>query len=208
MKKIALGCGIVVLIAGIGVVAGGYYLYSRARTYVGQFTKVAELDKNIANTVPFTPPASGELTESMVQRFASVQEQMQTRLGPEVQKMKATQDEFERRQHEEHRDVSASEAFKAVSDLIKLVVDAKTAQVDALNAAKFSRDEYYWVRTQFYSAAGLRFTELNLHDMTNGGQLTKTFQAAEDAVPARNKKLVAPYQDKVKDWLVLGFFGM
>ena len=46
-------------------------------------------------------------------------------------------------------------------DLAKTYVDAKKAQVEALNSACFSLDEYRWVRQQAYAAVGMPIVDMD-----------------------------------------------
>jgi hypothetical protein len=126
--------------------------------------------------------------------------------------MKAKQDAFQKRQEAENRSATASEAVAAVTDMMKLIVEGKTAQVDALNEQRFSLEEYAWVRGQVYRAAGMSVAELSLKDLPQlaqeGGSVTKEVGDAVGEVPARNKELVAPLLPKLKDWAPLAFFGL
>jgi hypothetical protein len=212
VKKLAVGCLIVLVLLAIGGGIAGYWLYSKARSYVRQFEAVAALDKNVTNTTPFTAPPSGELTDDMVKRFVAVQESMNSRLGQRVGELKAKQDEFQRRQETEHRQASATEVFSVVTGMMGLILEAKNAQVDALNQAGFSLDEYYWVRGQVYGAAGLSLAELSLKNLPDavrqGGGLTKQIGEPGAVVPPKNKELVAPHLAKLRDWAPLAFFGL
>jgi len=212
MKKFAIGCLIVVVLLAVCGGIAGYWLYSKARSYVGQFQALAESDKNVTNVAAFTAPANGELTEDMVRRFVAVQERMHTRLGARVEDMKAKQDAFLKRQQAEHRQASASEAVAVVADLMKLILEGKTAQVEALNQQHFSLEEYAWVKGQVYTAAGMDIVEISIPNLPElakqGGGLTKTVGGEGAEVPARNKELVAPLLPKLKDWAPLAFFGL
>ena len=212
MKKLAIGCLAVLVVLAVIAAVAGYFVYSKARSYVQQFQGIAALDKNVANTAPFTPPAGGELTEEMVRRFVAVQESMHARLGARIEQMKARQDEFLRRQQAEQRQATTAENFTVIKDMMSLILEAKTAQVDGLNAARFSLDEYYWVRGQVYAAAGLPVSGFDLRALAGatgqGGDAAGRPPAAPPGpAPDRNKQLVAPYLPKLKDWAVLAFFG-
>ncbi len=214
MKKLALGCLVVLVLCVVGAGIAVYYIFGATIYFARQVEAVAALDKDVTNTRPFTPPAGGELTQDMVRRFAAVQESMHERMGPQFEEAKAREDEFLRRQHAEHREASASETFSVFSDVVKFVLEAKKAQVDALNRAGFSMDEYYWVRGQVYAAAGMSVAEISLRNLNrssiaNGGQnIVRPVATAGQEVPERNKQLIAPYLPRMKDWAVVAFFGM
>jgi len=212
MKKLAIGCLVVVALLVVCGGIAGYWVYSKAKSYVGQFQALEKLDKNVTNVAAFNAPASGELTEDMVKRFVAVQESLHTRLGARVEEMKARQDEFLKRQQAEHRQASASEAIAVVTDMMKLIVEGKSAQVEALNQERFSLEEYSWVKGQVYRAAGMDLVELSIPNLPElakqGGGVTKAVGEAGVDVPPRNKELVAPLLPKLKDWAPLAFFGL
>jgi hypothetical protein len=217
MKKLAIGCGIVLVLCMVALSVVGYIIYSKARQYtqtLTQFAKVAELNNDIANKHPFVAPSNGELTEETVRRFVAVQESMRAKLGTRVEELTKKQDEFNRRQNEEHRQATFSEAYTVVTDMMGLILQAKTAQVEALNAANFSLEEYDWTRRQVYAAAGISIAQFNLdklqEEMKNGGVSTGDMpkEAISEDVPPRNKALVQPYLPKLKDWAPFAFFGL
>ncbi|MEI6667475.1 MAG: hypothetical protein WCP29_04900 [Acidobacteriota bacterium] len=212
MKKFAIGCLIVVVL--LAVVGGGaaYWLYGKAKSYVGQFQALTDLDKKVTNVGAFTAPANDELTQDMVQRFVAVQESMQTTLGARVADMKSKQDTLLKSQEGDQRQPSAAEAIGVVTDLMKLIMEGKTAKVDALNQQRFSLAEYQWVRNHVYQAAGVEIVELSLPTSPGapkaGGGITRVLGDSGAAVPARNRELVAPLVPKLKEWAPLAFFGL
>lgn len=212
MKKFAIGCLVVVVLFAVGGGIAAYWLYGKAKSYLTQFQDLEKLDRNVTNVAPFTAPANGELTEDMVSRFVAVQERMSARLGARVAEMRAKQDAFQKQQEAENRKPSATEAIAAVTDMMKLILEGKNAQVDALNEQRFSLEEYGWVRGQVYRAAGMDLAELSIKNLPElvqeGGSPTRAIGEAAGEVPARNKELVAPLIPKLKDWAPLAFFGL
>src|SRR5712691_7852168 len=111
MKKLAIGCGIVLLVCGIAFCVVAYYVYYKAQAFMApirQVAQIGELDKRVTNHTTYRPPASGELTEDQVRRFAAVHESMAAKLGKRVDELTAKQNEWQRRQQSEHRDPTAS----------------------------------------------------------------------------------------------------
>jgi hypothetical protein len=212
MKKLAIGCAVVIVLCMIGFGGVAYYVYYKAHQYMASMQEFAQLDTKVTNTATFPPPVNGELTEDQVRRFVSVQETMRTRMGPHLDELSAKQKQFEQMQKSEHRDASFTEVMSAVSSLIGLVKDAKTAQVDALNASHFSLKEYTWVRGQVYAAGGMVFSQINLKDLQDSikqsGGSTADVEELSRSVPEKNKELVKPYVEKMKDWMPFAFFGL
>jgi hypothetical protein len=212
MKKLAIGCAVVIVLCMIGFGGVAYYVYYKAHQYMASMQEFAQLDTKVTNTAAYPPPVNGELTEDQVRRFVSVQETMKMRMGPRLDELSAKQKQFEQMQKSEHRDASFSEVMSAVSSLIGLVKDAKTAQVDALNASHFSLKEYNWVRGQVYAAGGMVFSQVNFKDLQDSikqsGGSTTDLEELSRSVPEKNKELVKPYVEKMKDWMPFAFFGL
>jgi hypothetical protein len=213
MKKLAIGCAVVIVLCMIGFGAVAYYVYYKAHQYMASVQEFAQLDTKVTNTAAFPPPVSGEMTEDQVRRFVTVQESIRTKLGPRLDELSAQQKRFQQLQNSEHRDASVSEVMTAVSALIGLMKEAKTAQVDALNASHFSLKEYKWVRGQFYTAGGMGFAQVNFKEMQDlmkqqGSTSSDDIEEMQRSVPEKNRQLVQPYAEKMKDWMPFAFFGL
>jgi hypothetical protein len=217
MKKWVIGCGLALLIViVIGVGAGYWFVYRPAKAYIAGFQQLgqlAELDKQVSNTSPFTAPENGELTEAVVARFVKVQEEMQAKLGAKAAELKTKYDMIERAQKGENRSASLTEVLGAVKDLAGILVEGKRAQVNALNQAQFSLEEYHWVRQQVYAAAGVALSEVDLQGFASAVKSGKPDVEVKHAevnpeVPERNKELVKPFAPKLQEWIALSFFGL
>jgi hypothetical protein len=215
MKKLAIGCGVVVLLAGICASVAFYVLARKAGTYLrasGVVESIETLGKGVTNTAPFAPPASGELTADMVKRFVAVQDAIVAKLGGRFHELAAMQDDMLRRQATEHRKSTAAEDFKDVSDSMGFILQAQSAWVAALNQQRFSMDEYQWARGRVYAAAGIGVTELINRNVTdalkNGAVATRPIPGSTDPVSQRNAAIVAPYVPKLKNAAALAFFGL
>jgi hypothetical protein len=106
-----------------------------------------------------------------------------------------------------------TEALGALGDLGSLIVEAKRAQVEALNSAGFSLDQYNWTRKVVYEAAGLPmsidFSQV-IAKASSGEKLDSTTmqEAAFGDVPQHNKELVSPHVEKLRERAGLAFFGL
>jgi hypothetical protein len=218
MKKFAIGCAVVL---GLVLVLGGvgfYFVYDRilkpAVEMAGSMKQFGQFDKQIRNTASFSPPENGELTQAAVDRFVKVQQQVQAALGPRLADLNTKYKELDRAMAGEKREASVGEVFGGLKDLATILVDAKKAQVDALNQAGFSAKEYEWVRDQAYAAIGMVAVGLDVKKVAAEAQTgnVKSLERRErreapDA-PERNKTLVAPYEKQLKEWAPLAFFGL
>lgn len=220
MKKLAIGCAIVLVVLIVVGGIAGYFIWSKVGGSITGITKfttsmqaVAEIEKEVKNTSSFTAPENGELTEETVSRFMKVQAHMQSKLGKRVDEFKATYDKLDKTLKAEQRDASFTEAMGALGDLAALITDAKKAQVEGLNQAGFSMREYEWVRTQAYAAVGVLaggFDMTKFAEQIKAGDaegLSKADAESLPDVPEKNKALVAPYEKQLKEWAPLAFFG-
>ena len=215
MKKLAIGCGVIVLVLGVGTMVMFYVAASKARSYLretGVLESIEMLGKGVNNTASFTPPANGQLTDDMVKRFLSVHGTMVAKLGGRFNEIAAMQREMMRREQAEHRKSTSAEDVKNVSAMMGFILQAQGAWVEGLNQQRFSMDEYGWVRGRVYSAAGLNLVELggrNLQEMvTQGSVVTRPIAGSGGPVSRHDQELVAPYLPKLKESAALAFFGL
>ncbi len=160
MKKLAIGC-VVLLALGVAGIAAIPYLLSRVSSTVtsaaeGLITELGslpELEQAVQKQGPYTPPPFGEPSRAQVEQLLGVQQAVRTRLGPRAA-------DLERRYHRlvtrNNHDLSDHREYAAT------YLDAKRAQVEALNRAGISLDEYRWTRAQVYAALGAPLVNLDL----------------------------------------------
>lgn len=221
MKKVLVGCLVVLVLCGIAAAAASYFLYraasgvvERAQNYLEGMNELGELEKQITNRTSHVPPANNELTEEQVARFVRVQDSVRAALGQRV-------DEIEKKY--EHLKANASsdaqpsitDMMTALGDLANLFVQARRFQVNALNQERFSQDEYSWVRDQIFQAAGvdvasridLRKIEESIRQKTGIDDI-RAPEVPTLKVPEKNRELVKPHLDKMDKWIPLVFFGL
>jgi hypothetical protein len=214
MKKFAIGCLIVLALATVVGVGAGYYFVYRPLHHMAagmmQFKEVPDIERQVQNKAPFTPPATGELTQRDVDRYMKVQDQLHARLGARVKQL---DEKYKVLDKANHGHPSVTEALGALGDLGSLIVEAKRAQVEALNSAGFSLDQYNWTRKVVYEAAGLPmsidFSQV-IAKASSGEKLDSTTmqEAAFGDVPQHNKELVSPHVEKLRERAGLAFFGL
>lgn len=219
-KKIALGCLVVFLVVVIG---GGYWGYTSlvkpVFSNIGSIQHSAQQinDKNnqIRNRSAFAPPQAGELTTGQVNNFVSVQQEMRRGLENVLAEFQEKYEELG--QSWERRDPTFREMMNAGGDLLALYSDAKQVQVDAINSAGFSLEEYRFVQQSFYQALGVELFSYNIDQIARAaaeGNININMEEFETAreqmreVPERNRQLVAPFADSAEDWLVFSWWGL
>jgi hypothetical protein len=215
MKNLAIGCAVFILICVVGGAVGSYFVYHKVRSTVAGFAelgKVPEIERGVRNRTPYVPPPSGELSQSQLQRYLAVQQTVRSHLGAQATV-------FERNYHrllakKEATAMDMPELVAAYRDLAGVYVDGKRAQVDALNKAGFSLEEYRWVRTQSYAALGVPMMDMDITRMIEDAQAGRTPAPPNRIIPLgptgppANQKLVKPYEKAIVDYAPYGFFGL
>jgi len=214
-KKIVLGClGAVVVVVIAGSIAGYFYVYRPARQYIQSFAdvgKIGEMDSEVQNKAAFTTPEDSLLTEDEVTRFVEVQRAITSQLGAHLENLKQ---KYNSVSGEGSQNPGIAEFITFWKDFSGTILKAKQIQVEALNSANFSLDEYRWVRSSFYQALGAKFVSLNLDRALTAikeqnPDLLKGDQAgAEQLAPEQNQKLVEPYTQEAQNWIAYAWLGL
>ena len=221
MKKLAIGCGIVFVVLLVAAAVATYFVVNKVKSTYDEFAALSEvpaLERRVRNTDTFTPPESGELTEAQVARYVKVQQQVRTLLGSRFDEFTAKYAEVSKRMDKGQGTVfDAPSVIGAYKDLAHTYVEAKKAQVEALNASNFSLSEYRWVRQQAYAAIGMPIVDFDaskiIDDVTSGTPpkdqpVPRVGGAIGPSGPEANKTLVAPHKKLLEDNAALSFFGL
>jgi hypothetical protein len=221
MKKLAIGCGLALIVL---LVAGGiatWVVVNKVKETVGEFAvlgEIPEIERQVRNTAPYAPPGNGELSADQVSRYVRVQEHVRRELGARVDALNQQyKDLSDRLNRDEGSVLDMPQMIAAYRDLARTFVDAKRMQVQALNDANFSLEEYDWVRRQVYAAAGLPFVDMDvsafIQDLQQGEVSPEAGRAhvdgaLEPAGPESNRDLVEPHRKLLEDNAALAFFGL
>jgi len=220
MKKILSGCAVVLVIAALGVAVAMFFAYRAARPmfegasdYVARAQEMASLGDRISNKSPYAAPANGALTEDQVERFLAVQASTRAKLGDRWDELKVKSESL-RKRTAEGADLSLADLGSVFSDFTGVYLDARRAQVGALNAQRFSAGEYTWVRRRVYEAAGVQLAggvDLSAIEelaRQGGADDLKVPEIPLPEVPEANLRLVKPHAAKIQEWLPLAFLGL
>ncbi len=221
MKKLAIGCGILLVVGLVGAAVVTYFVVNKVKSTVAEFAALGEvpaIERRVRNTATFTPPESGELTEAQVARYVKVQQHVRALLGSRFDEFKTKYAEVSKRMDKDQGTVfDAPAVIAAYRDLARTYVDAKKAQVEALNTSNFSSSEYRWVRQQAYAAIGMPVMDVDvskiIEDVTSGKspqerQTPSLGGAIGPSGPEVNKTLVAAHKKVLEDNVALSFFGL
>jgi hypothetical protein len=142
-----------------------------------------------------------------------VQTDVRRRLG---ERMRAFENKY--KTMVEKRDASLSDApalLAAYRDLAAAWMDAKRGQVEALNKAGLSLEEYRWIRDQAYKSVGLAFVDLDvskLVDEATRGIDSETVGrlrgALEPVGPEANRKRLERFKKFLEENVALASFGL
>ncbi len=225
MKKVLIGCLLATLLlgvlAGVALYVAWGFVSPVIRTVtdvtegVTKLGGVADIEQDLTTTTPFIAPESGALSAAQVERFVRVQRQVRLALGTRAESFAAKYRELSGTQPDgTPRVPSLPQLLSGVGDLSNVYLDAWRAQVQAMNADKFSREEFSWVRARVYQAAGLDAVRYDARDleqvieaMTRGVKIEAPDVRLPDAPPG-NRALVKPHVEELTAWLPMAVFGL
>ena len=221
MKKILTGCLIVLVIAMIGFGVAGFYAYRFARPmiesagdYVSRARDLAQLGDRVAHKAPYVPPSDGVLTASQVDRFVAVQARVRSEFGDRWTEVEVKSAEI-RKKTAGNEMLSFAEVRDIFSDVGNIYVEARRAQVAALNIHKFSDGEYSWVKRRVYEAAGIHvasgFDFSAIENLVREGAQRSPTELPDipmPEVPPANIELVKPHIARLKEWLPMAVLGL
>jgi hypothetical protein len=217
MKKLAIGCGIVVLLIGAAIVGVGYYGYMKVKSTVTQLAElgqVRDIERGVKVQTAFVVPASGELTAAQVDKLLKVTTRVRDRLNADLTTFQRTYKSLADKKEATAADLPA--LLSAYRDLAKDWLNAKRAQVEALNEVGLSLDEYRWIRSSAYAALDIPFMDVDFGRIAEqvknaGGEVNATVLvggAFSGKGPASNLKLVEKYRKQLEDYIPLASFGL
>ena len=215
IKKIAIGCGLAVLLTGIAAAGLAYYTYRQVSSTFSQFAvlnETPEVEQSVRNRETYVPPPSQELTDAQVEKLVKVQTEVRKRLGD---RMAAFETQYKALLAKDEPSLAdGPRIFQAYADLAATWMDAKRAQVEALNLTGLSLDEYRWIREQSYRALGQPFVDMDVSTIIESAR-----NGAESSIgelrgsvgpdgPASNQERIAKFKKFLEENLALASFGL
>ena len=173
-----------------------------------------DIERSVRNRTAFVPPASDELTERQIETLVKIQGDVRRRLGERVAAFEAKYKTLAQKENASIGDAPA--LLRAYGDLAATWIDAKRSQVEALNAAGLSLDEYRWIRDQAYRALGQPFVDLDISrlmdDARRGIPPSETAGTLKGSMgpsgPESNRRLIERVKKQLEDNLALASFGL
>ena len=216
MKKVAIGC-LVVLMLGCVIVGGfAFWAYRRVQQTVAQFSELAQvpaIERQVRARDPFVPPASDELTASQVERLLRVQAAIRGRLGARFAEFEKQYKVFSEKDKATLTDVPT--LIAGYRDLALMWLDAKRSQVEALNEVNLSLEEYRWIREQTYKALGVPYVDFDIgkiaEDIRSGQTTSDSGQllgSIGPSGPEANRNLVEAHRKQLESNVAMASFGL
>lgn len=205
MGKFLAGCLIVLAVV---VVAGGgaayFFFIKPAADFAGDAVRFGQefqrINEGVVNRSPHTPPRDGAVDEAQFERFLSAQREIRARLAARLDELDEKYSALKAQMDEEQREPTLRELARAYRDLGDLLLEAKRAQVEAINRYNFSIDEYVWVRNRVYQAIGESVAVAAI-----GDQPSPTWQPQ---VPQETVDMVAPHREELMETYALAWWGL
>lgn len=222
MNKVAIGCVGLLGLGLVGTAGASYFAYQKVTSAVAplyDLGSVAELERSVRKPGPYAPPASGEPTPAQVDRLLEVQHAVRSRLG-------ARADELYHRYRKYFEPVDGVKApvggvvdsallgFRMSLDLAGIYVEGKRAQVDALNRAGLSMEEYRWTRSRVYAALGVPIPEVDIAGVVAAVKEgrppeTPTYPATGAAAGSAGvRQMIEPHRKALEDNVGLALFDL
>jgi hypothetical protein len=140
--KVAIGCGIAVVVGGVmlaAVVFGGlWWAKGKAEQFTGRETQIEQLKKK-ANAVPFTEPADGIVREDRLVKFLDIRRRV-------FDVYARHKDELEAMNKKKQAD------FSDVTKGLSVLGEVRLAQAQALSDVGMSEGEYHFMIQQVYKS--------------------------------------------------------
>jgi hypothetical protein len=218
MKKLAIGCGIVLVLAAVAGGVGAYYVFHKVKSTVSQFTalgSIPDIEREVRDTSPFTPPDSGEFTDAQLSQLIAVQDAVRSKLGARFKELDAKYKTLSARLKEhDATPLDAPAIIGAYRDLASAYLDAKRWQVEALNAQHLSLPQYRWIRRQAYAAMGVPVMDVDIGAIITDVKAGRTPETHKMDVPVgpsgpkRNQERVEAHRKTLENNAALAFLGL
>ena len=182
--KIAIGCGIAVIVGGIvAVVAlGGLAFWAKGKVegLTAEQSRIEQLHRK-ANANHFMPPADGAISEDRLKKFLEVR----TRVYAVYENHKQELDEMGKKKQGDFGDVR--KGFALINEL-------RLAQAQGLAEVGMSEDEYRFLVEQIYKSMWA----------SEAARSGASPAAVDSSVPPANVALFRKYEPEIKKYAMGG----
>lgn len=188
--KIAIGCGVLVVVVGLAVVAGvvglGFWAKGKADSLQADAKEMQQLEEK-ADANPFTVPADGVIQEARLVKFLEARKQV----FPVYDKYRQQIADLEKVGEKKDGDASLEDVSKAFG-AVSMAMELRKAHLQALVAAGMSQEEYKYLVQAIYKSAWAAEIE-----KSTGKTLEENRQASQDAMKESAKSLEQQSQQPI-----------
>ena len=180
-KVLLFGCGAIVVIGIIIIAAGGFFVRSKFKEYSEGAGNQEKITKQLSQNYPFTPPATGVITEPQLQRFLAVRKQIYgvyKRYEAEFKKLEQNKSDF-----------------SVLTKGLGLWKDLRKEHTNALAAQKMSPEEYQYIVNAVYKTWFASGTKDVLKDQSFSDAAEKNLR---DIIEGIDKQLKDPSTSEAK----------
>jgi hypothetical protein len=170
--KIAIGCGIAAVVAGIVVAAavfgGLWWAKGKVEQVTANETRIEELKKK-ANAVPFTQPDDGVVREDRLVKFLDIRK----RVFAVYDKHKDALEAMNKKKQADFSDVTRG---------LGVLNEVRTAQAQALADVGMSEDEYRFMVEQVYKTLWASEVAKQTGGKSTSEAIAQTYDKAADEI--------------------------
>jgi hypothetical protein len=188
--KIAIGCGVVVVVIGlafaVGVVGLGFWAKGKVDALQADTKEMGELEKK-ADANPFEAPADGVIAEARLLKFLEARKQV----FPVYDQYRAQFEHLQKMDKEKKKDANLDDVGKALGAVGGLL-ELRKAHLRALAEAGMSQAEYRYLVQAVYQSAWAAELE-----KSTGKTLEENKQASEEAMKQAARALEQQSQQPI-----------
>jgi hypothetical protein len=170
--KVAIGCGVVLLlgiiVVAVGIGGAAYWAKGKVEEVAGNESRIEELHKK-ANAVSFDRPADGVIQEDRLLKFLDIRK----RVFGTYEKHRATLDAMGNKKQGDWSDVTTG--FSVINEI-------RVAQAQALADVGMSEDEYRFMVEQVYKTAWAAEVARSTGGKTPSEAASDVFSKAQEAM--------------------------
>jgi cell division protein FtsB len=191
--KIAIGCGIAAVLAGLAVVVaiGGlaWFVKDRAESYVASEDEIQALKAEV-NAEPWSPPSDGIVAEERLEAFLEVRRRVHDVYSQYADLLESKQGDAE---------------LGDVTRTFSMIGELRKAQAEAQAGAGMGDEEYGWLAGQVYRSVLASELETNTGETSASAAVEQAIRALEQQLessgdlPAEQRDALRAQIEKLRD---------
>jgi hypothetical protein len=207
-----MGCGSLALVLLLVGAAAAWWFVGRPVAEAVQTIERLEargpLEQRLSNRGTYEPPADGLLRDEQIVRYLDAQRRMERELGERAARLERRLDEVDR---ERPQLIELIRMAGAYGEVLRLVEEAVDVQAAALDAQRFSAEEYRWVRWEILrvlDAPEVTYGIEGLAAAFTGQAGRASAPPPPTPAPEANRARIEPYREELEEHLGLALLGL